>query len=305
MPDPQHKTISATQSPALWNVSPYFTRWMLWRHFADGLPLDAEPNARMDWGLKMQPLILQQAADELRLEVIPNLDNAYHRRGLLGCTRDATIICPDRGPGALETKCVFDYGVWMRDWGGGKTAPRCHEIQLQQQMMVGNGEGENAFDWGVIVAWVGADLFFFERKPIFDLWAKLSEEAAAFFKSVADKIEPNPFGAAVELPWLTELFPTEPGKQLDLSEDHAAVALAEDVSTYATFKAQESVASKGSEHLRAKLLALAKDNETVLLPCGVSYRVAKSGKGKTIKPFVPLTLKPPPASPERNILHGG
>jgi hypothetical protein len=78
---------------------------MLWQHFTNGVPINVEPNSRMAWGLKMQPLVLEQAAADLRFEVIPNGENAYHRCGLLGCTRDAMIICPDRGPGALETKC--------------------------------------------------------------------------------------------------------------------------------------------------------------------------------------------------------
>ena len=100
-----------------------------------------------------------QAAEDLKLEVRPNADDTYHRRGLLGCTRDATIICPDRGPGALETKCIFDYRTWMADWGGGAFVPKPHEIQLQQQLLVGDGDDGFAaegspYDWGVIAAWV-------------------------------------------------------------------------------------------------------------------------------------------------------
>jgi hypothetical protein len=149
-------TISATEAPALFNVSPYVTRWMLYKKFADGVDIDGAEDARMSWGKKLQPLIVAQAAEELRLEVRSNAEDVYHRRGLLGCTRDAEIICPDRGRGALETKCVFDYGVWMRDWAGGKMVPRTHEIQLQQQMLVGDAEhgevGEHGpqYDWGVI-----------------------------------------------------------------------------------------------------------------------------------------------------------
>jgi hypothetical protein len=119
----------------------------------------------MQWGKKLQPLIIAQASEELRLEVRPNEADDYHRRGFLGCTRDATIICPDRGPGALETKCVFDYGVWMRDWHGGKFVPRNHEIQLQQQMLVGDGTGP-AYEWGVVCAWVAGEQHYFERKPM-------------------------------------------------------------------------------------------------------------------------------------------
>jgi hypothetical protein len=132
MPDVTLQTPSATETPALWGLSPYVTRWMLYQRFANGVRLDAGENARISWGRKLQPLVIAQAAEELRLKVQPNHAHVYHRRGRLGCTRDATMLCPDRGPGARETKCVFDYPTWMREWDGGRNVPPMHEIQLQQ-----------------------------------------------------------------------------------------------------------------------------------------------------------------------------
>src|SRR3989442_9052297 len=126
MPDTTKQTISATQSPALFGVSPYMTRWMLLRHFIHGDPIDSPEHERMTWGKKLQPLVLAQAAEDLHLEVRPNAEDVYLRSEHfpIGCTRDAEIICPDRGPGTLETKCVFDYGVWMQTWNGGKALPK-------------------------------------------------------------------------------------------------------------------------------------------------------------------------------------
>src|SRR5262245_43707736 len=183
MPDPDKRTVSATQAAALWNRSPYLTRWMLWQHFAKGVPFADRADARMRWGKKLQPLIIDEAAAHLALEVHPNGGDQYVRAGQLGCTRDATIICPDRGPGALETKCVFDYATWMREWDGGRAVPQHHEFQLQQQMLVGDGDG-GPFNWGVIAAWVAGDMYYFERKPIVELWTRLVTEAAAFFDDV-------------------------------------------------------------------------------------------------------------------------
>lgn len=104
----------------------------------------------MDWGTRLQPLIIEQAARDLKLDVFPC--DTYVRNGNLGCTRDAEIICPDRGPGALEVKAVFDYKTWMREWDGGNSVPRHIEIQHQTQMLV--GDGKVPFSWGVIAAWV-------------------------------------------------------------------------------------------------------------------------------------------------------
>lgn len=283
MPDPARQTISATQAAALWNVSPYVTRWMLWKHFAHGMDIDGAEDSRMSWGKKLQPLIIEQAAADLRLEVRPNADDRYHRRGLIGCTRDAEIICPDRGPGALETKCVFHYASWMTDWHGGKTPPRCHDIQLQTQMAVGDSEGE-PYTWGVIAAWVLGEVYYFERAPAVGFVDKLNHDAAEFFGEVKEGREPDPFGAPIELPWLSEMFPVVLGETLDLSADHA---LAELAVQYRDAKEQESGGARTAEPLRAKLLAAAKTAENIVLPDGVRVRIRPHGKGKRITVFVP------------------
>ena len=148
MPDPTKKTISATEMSGLLGVSPYVTKWMLFQRFAHGVEAPGPDHNRLDWGTKMEPLLLEQAAADLRLEVKTNRQadgsQIYVRRNLLGCSRDADIYDPQRGPGALETKCCFDYKILMQEWNGGKTPPRQHEIQLQQQMYV--GDGVKAFD---------------------------------------------------------------------------------------------------------------------------------------------------------------
>jgi len=309
MPDPQRLTISATESPALFGASPYLTRWMLYRKFAHGDEEEKQPNPRMDWGTKMQPLIISEVSSERCLEVQPNPDT-YVRRGLLGCTRDATIISPGVGPGALEIKCVFDYSVWMTKWQGGKVVPREYEIQLQQQMFVGDADpsgvadGGDSYKWGLIAVWVCADMYYFERKPVVDLWDELQRRAIGFFSDVRKKREPDPFGADVEMPLLRRLYPLEPGNTLDLSEYPDHVKTSEKVSMYAYHKAEAVGQKAAEEKIRIELLALAKEAEFVKLPCGVNFRVRRSGRGKTIDPFIPETLSPAPL-PREPLLSGG
>jgi hypothetical protein len=285
MPDPDRLSISATQAAGLFNASPYVTRWMLYQHVANGIDLDGEPDARMSWGKKLQPLILEQAADDLKLEVVPNAGDSYVRQGMLGCTRDAQIICPDRGPGALETKCVFDYRTWMADWGGGRFVPRHHEIQLQQQMLV--GDGRCSFAWGALCAWVAGEQHYFERKPIAELHAKLFAEAGAFFQAVADKAEPDPFGAPVELEWLTKLFPIDRGKVIDLTGDAEAVKLSDVARAYASAKEQERGGARIAEPLRAQLLAAARDAHELILPGMVKVTIGGNEKSKRLSIYVP------------------
>jgi hypothetical protein len=306
MPDPTRETISATESAALFGVSPYATRWMLYQRFAKGADIDATEDARMSWGKKLQPLVLAQAAEDLALEVHPNDGDTYHRRGLLGCTRDGEIICPDRGPGAIETKCVFDYRTWMTDWAGGDRPPRRHEIQLQHQMFVGGGRGPS-YNWGVLVAWVAGEQHYFEREPITDLWRAINTEAATFFDDVKAGNEPDPFGQLIELPLLNELFPTVPDKVLDLSADVDAAKLSDKAAMFKHYKDSENGYKRTAEKLRAEFLALAKDNETVLLPAGIVIRVSPTKNGKRLNVHVPEFAKPAPGStiPLEEILRAG
>jgi hypothetical protein len=307
MPDPLRLTLSATEAPALLGISPYTTPWLLYRKFAHGDEIEKPADERMNWGKRMESLIVAQVSSERGLEVRPN-PGTYVRRGLLGCTRDATIIAPGIGPGALEIKCVFDYRVWMTKWNGGKMVPREIEAQLQIQMLVGEGGDADSnagekYRWGLIAVWVCADIYYFERKPVPELWTELERKAIGFFSDVRSKREPDPFGAAVELPLLSKLFPTEADKVLDLSADPNHTATAEQVSMYVHLKSEATGCAAAAERSRIELLALAKDAERVLLPCGVSYRVKKSGRGKTIDPYIPETPAAPPAG--ANVLAGG
>lgn len=305
MPDPTRATVSATESPGLFGVSPYVTRWMLWQSFAKGVNIDSPADSRMSWGKKLQPLIVAQAAEDLKLEVHANAGDVYHRRGLLGCTRDATIICPDRGPGALETKCVFDYRTWMADWEGGKVAPRHYEIQLQQQMAVGEGDGAPVYEWGVLAVWVAGEVHYFERKPIFELWQRLKAEAGAFFESVNTGAEPDPFGVPVEVEWLVKLLPTVQGKVIDLSDDPAAEPLALNVRAYRDAKDQENAGKRTAEPLRAKLLALARDAEKVMLPGRIEIRIGGNEKSKRLNVYVPDNTMLTGAEMPHDILNAG
>jgi hypothetical protein len=277
MPDRTKQTISATQIAALYDASPYVTRWMLYHQMLGDIPIEID--SRMRWGLKMQPLLLAQAAEDLKLLVQPNADDHYMRRGFLGCTRDATIVCPDRGPGALETKCVFDYRTWMTDYGGGAFVPRHHELQLQQQMTVG---GEESYRWGVIAVWVAGDMHYFERKPISGLGDKLQDAAEGFLSDVRERREPEPFGVPIEVPWLQELYPCVRGQIVDRSSD---LDLADAAILYRDAREQEAAGKRTADALRARLLGAALDAEEMLLGHGVKVSIRPHGKGKRISVY--------------------
>jgi len=274
MPDVTRKTISATEMSGLLGVSPYLTRWMLWQKFAKGIEPAGPDHNRLDWGTKMEPLLLEQAAADLRLEVTtnrqPDGSQVYVSRGLLGCSRDADIYDPQRGPGALETKCCFDYKILMQEWDGGKTPPRQHEIQLQQQMYV--GDGKTPFEWGVIALWCGGEMTYFQRKPMPDLWERFEAAAEEFFADVKDGREPEPFGTPVELPLLKQLFDKPSGEIINAVEtlgEVEATKLAQRVVDADYQRVVRLAAEKIEEETKAKLLGLMKDAAEIDLPQGI------------------------------------
>lgn len=297
MPDPSRQTVSASQASAMFNVNPYMTRWMLWRwlKFGDEAP-DPEDN-RMGWGTMMEPLLMQAAAKELRYEIRPTRrpdgTQPYITNGLLGCTRDAEIICPDRGPGALEMKCAFDYHVFMDKWGGGKKPPRHNEVQLQTQMKV--GDGKTSYKWGMLGLWCGAEMFYFERKPVTELWAELDTEAARILQEVRDGKEPDPFGDPVEAELIKRAFVTVEGTVIDmrdLQQHPGAMKLAEDVRLLEWAAAERLGHEKTEKTIKAKINALIKDNETLLLPNGITATAKTSPRaGFTVKPTTVRSLK--------------
>ncbi len=299
MPDKTKTTISATEMPALFNASPYTTRWMLWQRFARGQEIEKTADNRMDWGKRLQPLLLDAAAQDLRFDrgdgierdvkvtANPIVDGAdlYMRRGLLGCTRDGDVYCPDRGPGVIETKAVFDYRVWMEKWGGGATPPREYEIQLQQQMYV--GDGEKPFEWGVLSAWVGGEMFYFERRPIPELWDSFQVEAATFFEQVRCGIEPPAFGAVQEVPLMTKLFSPKAMTVLDYRESADATEWAQKVAMMDWHATERLGHEKGEKAIKAELVALMGPGgyEKALFPHGINTTMKKqSRKGYVVKP---------------------
>ena len=292
MPDLARKTISATEMSGLFGISPYVTKWMLWQRFANGMMIESAADNRMSCGSKLEPLLIAQAAQDLKLEVKPNRDangwQEYVTRNLLGCSRDATIIAPDLGPGALETKCVFDYATWMREWDGGKRPPPHYEIQLQVQMYV--GDGVNSFEWGTLAVFVCGDMKYFNRHPIRDLWKVFEEEAEHFFMTVREKLEPPAFGKEVEWPLLRSLYPPTPKLILDYQNERDAFELAEDARMFNYYAEQESGNAKAKEKVKYRLLAAMKGAEELLLPNGIIARQRKHGSGVRVTVYVPSDL---------------
>jgi hypothetical protein len=273
MPDHSRKTISATQMPALFNASPYLTKWMLYRYLK-GDDIEPAETSRMDWGKRLQPLVLEQTGRDLNLEIEVNFYNTYIKATFapIGYTGDAMIFDPSRGPGAAESKCVFDYGVWMREWDGGKAPPKHIELQLQQQMAVGDGNA--SFTWGVIPVWVCGEMVYFHRTLDTRVRDLIAGAARGMFDAVEAGEEPTPFGSELEAPLLQALFPTVKGRTLDLTGHGHGQKWADLAAAFVAYGDEAHFYDKAREAVKAQLLALVQDYETVELPGGVTLKAS-------------------------------
>jgi len=196
MPDPTKKTLSATQSAALFDCSPYQTKWLLWRVFS-GLTemeeLDAEENQRMKWGTLLEPVIFKEALRVLNIEGEYNEAQDYvrHETLPLGCTPDGRCWHPSKGLAVVQVKCV-DWLVFKNDWEDDVPPPHI-VAQVQQEMLVVGAE------YAVIPVLIGGnDLRLIELFPDLEFQAELISRAKQFFKDVEDGNEPDPLGVPIE-----------------------------------------------------------------------------------------------------------
>jgi hypothetical protein len=297
MPDPTHQTVSASQVPALFNVSTYLTRWMLYQHFAHGYDIEPDENERMEAGKRLEPAVLQWVADELRADVIPHDQSVYFRHPTLpiGCTPDGYVRDPQRGLGFVEVKCV-DWLRWKDTWTETE-ATAAIEAQHQTQLAVPHPE-YGLPTWGVIGCLVGGnDLRLYPRAPLSEVQATIGAEATSFLAEVREKREPAVLGTAIEIPALVFAHPyavrdkiiTEEGMTLE-----RAVQLARWIDQYAEIKDRQSQTEKDEKSMKALLLDLVEDAAALNI-LGRWLDVRKTPiAGSTIerKPYIQVKLTP-------------
>lgn len=253
MPDPRRETVSASQVAALFDASPYMTRFTLWHTLAGTLPdVDDSVNDRMEWGNRLEPAILAAAGERRNLIVTPNAEYRRHDSAPIGCTIDGEALDPNEGPGIVEAKAV-DWMVWKDQWTD-DTAPPHIELQVQAQLAV-----RTDCRWSDIACLVGGNDFrVYPRRPDAGIIAEIRERAAAFMQSIRDGEEPSVTGSSVEDPFIAARWPQvreEP--VLDLTTDREAWEI---VRQYRYWTTHKSAAEKELKRLKPLLLGLTQDH---------------------------------------------
>lgn len=281
MPDPELKTISSSELPAIIGCSPWSTRWIVAQRFLGNALPDKSSNY-MDWGLELQPLILKSTGRDLAIEIDANTGDRYVRRGMFGYTADGWSNKPDVGRGVIECKCVFNFQSWVsksdEGWDGGRKMPKHVEVQTQVQMMC--GDGKEPFKWGVVAVWHNAEVEYFNLTPNPEAWEAFERIGAAFLDDVMKNDPGQPFGDPSEMALIQKMFEPKPGKVLDLRDDPRGTAIAHQVTQFEYHKREKRMHSKGETACKNSLAALIADNEMMLLPFEItvrSRRVARKG----------------------------
>lgn len=275
MPDPLRKTVSASQVPAIFGLSPYQSRFSLYHWMRGTVDESRKEHGRMTFGTFVEPFILERAAEVLRLDVRHNKEQSYFRHASypLGCTIDADVVCPVRGPGVIQAKAV-DRSVFREGWTD-RTAPKFIELQLATEMLVTGSQ------WGAIAVMIGNNdnVRIYERIRSPKLEAKIIEAAALFLADVKGGYEPDPIGAQDEIDVLDQLYGGEiTAKELTIWNDRG---LAEDARLLAWAKVETKRMTALERKLTPRILAAIGTAMTLRLP-GSKVRRLVSGRSERV-----------------------
>lgn len=259
------KYVGGSEVAALFDASPWLTKFSLWHRKAGKVQFEDEGDSRMDWGRRLEPVIAQAVADEL------NLDH-WHARAYwalpdigLGCTLDFSFEDPELGPAIIETKNV-DWLVFKSEFGESRP-PMKYQFQVQAQLAVTGRKR------AVLAAFVGGNaLHLYDIRPDAEVIEEIKARTAAFWKSIADNNPPPPTGTEEELSIFARLYP-DLKNEPPITLDHHSIEQA--CADLLWSQAQSRMGKEGSDKAKAILLNAMGDSGHALAP-GHRIRVTRS-----------------------------
>jgi predicted phage-related endonuclease len=211
--------VGASEAAALFDCSPYLTRFELWHRkngtiatpafnaLHDGTPEDE----RIYWGVRLEAAIIEAAKERYGYTDREQVAKLSNGRGL-GGHPDRRVICPDRGPGILEVKTAD----WLVRKGWGDEPPSHYLIQSQAY------QGLDGVAWGDVLVLVGGnrlERFCYDFRP--KIYAEIERRVEEFWRSV-EANEPPPADYTRDLDTITELTREGTEEVVDLTADNLA-----------------------------------------------------------------------------------
>ena len=231
-------TVSSTESPALFGMSPYMTAYEL--AISKTAALQAPVNERMRWGQRLQDSVAQGIADDYGVSIEslglcyaihenePRMGASFDYR-IVGAAANApknalVALYDEFGPGLLEIKTV-DW-LQFRDWPL-PDAPDHIEIQIQHQLEV------SGLEWaalGVLVGGNRAEVY--TRRRDRDVGDSMRQRIHEFWANLDEGILPPPV-MPEDAALIIKLHQyADPGKVLEAQDDTVLATLCNDYVGY-------------------------------------------------------------------------
>lgn len=283
------RNIGGSDIAALFDCSPFTTQFSLWHEKAGKAPRPNVDNQRTRLGKYLEEYIALELGSELGWNVVRSKEYHVHPTvSGMGCTLDFDIVDHEWGPGLCETKVVFDYADYMRDWAEDRAPPN-YELQVQHQLAVTGRE------WGCIAVMVmqtGSIMPAIIRRPTPPVIAEIETRVAAFWDSIGKGEAPPPTGTDEELAIMRHLWPArEPKKILEVADGD----LNTEASLYRWASEQLAGMERQKTASRAKLLFAAQDAELLRVPgFNISVKQDKRGYIRMSVEAAENNLQPPP-----------
>lgn len=253
--------VGAGEVSALFDCNPWLTHFELW-HRKRGTIATPEFNAirddgtpeseRIYWGVRLEAAIIEAAKERYGYVDRPPADPPLSNGRGLGGHPDRRVVCPERGPGIIETKMV-DWLV-RKSWGD---EPPMHYL-LQGNTYAGL-DGVAWFDTLVLVGGNRMERFCNDFRP--KLYAEAERRVEAFWESVHAGREPKP-DYSRDGDTIAELYADAGDTLIDLRGDNLAMSAA--LEWLDADRACKEAADR-RETARAELLEKLGDNNTGLL----------------------------------------
>jgi putative phage-type endonuclease len=244
--------ITSTDAAALFNISPYSTRFELWHTKKRGEINEIKENVRMTWGNRLQDSIAAGFAADTQLTVRKMTE--YIRMDDLRAGSSFDFSIETEPLGILEIKNV-DRSIYNQQWTETE-APLHIEIQVQHQLMVTGRE------YAYIVAMVGGnEIHAIKRTRDEAVISRIREEVVKFWASIEANTPPPPnFEADAE--FISKLYGyAEPEKLFDARNNARITELA---AINKTLKNEIKEREAKCDAIKAEILTIIGDAEKVL-----------------------------------------
>lgn len=277
--------LTSTAVAALFDASPYTTRFQLWHEYRNGIEPEFIENERMSWGRHLEAAIAQTAADKEKIKIAPFKDYVRIKGLRIGSSFDFVVMREVESPipvtfkdlasgeeSPIATKCYQEDAIfeiknvdslqfkngWSEDENGNIEAPLHIEIQIQHQMLVAD---LNRVELRALVG--GNKLIKITRFANKEFQELILQKCAEFWHSVDNNIEPPPdFEKNAE--FIAKLYSfANPGTVADVSSSDEILKL---VLTYKQGGELEKQGKLMKDAAKAEILTMIGEYEKAVSP---------------------------------------